>query len=129
LEAEGEWMKRQKILTLVLATSFVLPLNLPAQQAAVKAPAASTPPQIAQANQTPQAARPQSKRAQRSYERETKPRHHSRISKKEVAFMAAIAGTSMGIGALAGGAKGLAIGSIVGGWGAYVGHRFWKWIH
>jgi hypothetical protein len=42
--------------------------------------------------------------------------------------MAAIAGTSMAIGALAGGGSGLAIGAIVGGWGAYAGHRLWKWI-
>jgi len=42
--------------------------------------------------------------------------------------MAAIAGTSMGIGALAGGGRGLAIRAIVGGWGAYAGHRLWNWI-
>lgn len=34
----------------------------------------------------------------------------------------------MGIGALAGGPKGLAIGAIVGGWGAYGAHRLWRWI-
>jgi hypothetical protein len=43
-------------------------------------------------------------------------------------LLAGIAGTSMGIGALAGGAKGLAIGAIVGGWGASAGHRLWSWI-
>ena len=117
-------MKRKQILTLMLAASFILSANLPAQQAAVKAPTASTPPQAAQANQTPESTRPQP--ARRSYERETNPRRHSRISKKEVAFMAAIAGTSMGIGALAGGAHGLAIGAIVGGWGAFAGHWLWN---
>ena len=69
----------------------------------------------------------QSRASRRSYARETHQRRHH-ISKGEIAFMAAIAGTSMGIGALAGGGGGLAIGAIVGGWGAYAGHRLWKWI-
>ena len=63
-----------------------------------------------------------------SYQQGAHSRRHPKISKKEVAFMAAIAGTSMGIGALAGGGKGLAIGAIVGGWAAYAGHRLWKWL-
>ncbi len=77
--------------------------------------------------QTPQPTYRQSRASRRSYSRETR-QHHHRITKGEIAFMAAIAGTSMGIGALAGGAKGLAIGSIVGGWGAYAGHRLWNKI-
>jgi hypothetical protein len=64
-----------------------------------------------------------------SYRREVSTRRrHSSISKEEKIFLVAIAGTSMGIGALAGGPKGLAIGAIVGGWGAYAGHRLWHWI-
>ncbi len=62
----------------------------------------------------------------RSYERETGRRHHPRITKKEMIFLGAIAGTSMGIGAIAGGAKGLAIGTIVGGWAAFAGHVLWN---
>ena len=78
--------------------------------------------------QAPPSVRPQPAAQRRSYEREVRGRRRSGISKKEVAMMAAFAGTSMGIGALAGGAKGLAIGALVGGWGAYVGHRLWRWI-
>lgn len=64
-----------------------------------------------------------------SYRREVSPRrHHSSISKQEKVFLVGVVGTSMGIGALAGGPKGLAIGAIVGGWGAYAAHRFWHWL-
>ena len=70
----------------------------------------------------------QSRASRRSYARETRSHHHHHITKGEIAFMAAIAGTSMGIGALAGGGRGLAIGAIVGGWGAYAGHRLWNRI-
>ena len=44
-------------------------------------------------------------------------------------MMAAVAGTSMGIGAIAGGGVGLAIGAIVGGWSAYAVHRLWNHLH
>src|SRR5271157_5648899 len=76
----------------------------------------------------PQPAYGQSRASRRSYARETRSHRHRHITKGEIAFMAAIAGTSMGIGALAGGGRGLAIGAIVGGWGAYAGHRLWNWI-
>ena len=78
---------------------------------------------------TPTETRPQRTTTQRrSYARETGRRHHG-ISKKEWIFMGAIAGSSMGIGAIAAGAHGVAIGAIAGGWGAYVGHLFWKKLH
>ena len=51
------------------------------------------------------------------------------VSKAEIAMMAAVAGTSMSIGAIAGGGTGLAIGALVGGWGAYAVHRLWRHIH
>jgi len=35
----------------------------------------------------------------------------------------------MGIGAIAGGAHGLAIGTIVGGWAAFGGHYLWNKLH
>ena len=76
----------------------------------------------------PQPTHGQSRASRRSYGRESRSHHHHHITKGEIAFMAAIAGTSMGIGALAGGGRGLAIGAIVGGWGAYAGHRLWNRI-
>ncbi len=66
-------------------------------------------------------------RRSRSDARETQQRRHG-ISKGEKVFLVSVVGTSMGIGALAGGPKGLAIGAIVGGWGAYGAHRLWRWI-
>ncbi len=42
--------------------------------------------------------------------------------------MGAVAGTSMGIGALAAGAHGLAIGAIVGGWGAFAAHKLYHFV-
>jgi hypothetical protein len=64
----------------------------------------------------------------RPYPRETGRRRHRRISKEEVVVMTAVAGNSMGIGALAGGGMGLAVGAIVGGWGAYATHKLWHWL-
>lgn len=122
----------------LLACSLMLPEALLAQQAATRTVAANQPaappaPQSSSPGQTaqspPESVRPQSQEQRRSYERETKPRRRSHhISKGEVAFMAGIAGTSMGIGAIAGGGVGLAVGAIVGGWGAYIGHRVWHWV-
>lgn len=110
---------------MILALSLLLPEVLSAQQTgtaranATNVPAVAAPQSASGTSaQNPQSTRPRSSTQRRSYEREVKPRHH-RISKGEIAFMAALAGTSMGVGALAGGAKGLAIGSIVGGWAAY----------
>ena len=98
-----------------------------AQQDTSPTPATSGSDQNAVQPYSPQPAHGQSSASRRSYARETHQRRRH-ISKGEIAFMAAIAGTSMGIGALAGGGRGLAIGAIVGGWGAYAGHRLWKWI-
>lgn len=120
----------RKILAAVLISSLFLPWASAAGQNTGQTPPASSTPSQAQANSAPaqgaQTARPQPRARQRSYQRET--RTWRGISKKEWVFMGAIAGTSMGIGALAGGGKGLAIGAIVGGWGAYLGHRIWKWV-
>ncbi len=115
------------VLTLLLPEAWLLQSHtvLLAQPNAPKAAVAPSSSQTLD-TQEPQIVRLQSRARRRSYEGETHRHRHSGISKKEVAFMAAIAGTSMGIGALAGGAKGLAIGAIVGGWGAYAGHRLWK---
>ena len=99
-----------------------------AQQDTSPPPATSGSDQNAVQPYPPQPTYGQSRASRRSYARETRSHRHHRITKGEIAFMAAIAGTSMGIGALAGGGRGLAIGAIVGGWGAYLGHRLWKWI-
>lgn len=88
----------------------------------------NTPAETAQ-DQQPTSVRPNSTPQRQSYAQETQPRRRRRISKGEVVFMAGIAGTSMGIGAIAGGGVGLAIGAIVGGWGAYVGHRIYHWVN
>lgn len=125
-----------RLTALVLALSLFVPeVLLPQQKAAQSAeispqasPVAASAPQTPVETQGTQSVRPHSAARRHSYVRETNPRHRPGISKKELAFMGAIAGTSMGIGALAGGAKGLAIGAMVGGWGAYAGHRLWNWI-
>jgi hypothetical protein len=127
---------RKRLVSAILIAGLLVPEMLFAQAenrpvtAANAQPAASAPPPAQNtAAQPRESVRPQSTSQQRSYERETRGRRrHGGISKKEVVFMAAIAGTSMGIGALAAGAKGVAIGAIVGGWGAYVGHRLWNWV-
>jgi hypothetical protein len=116
----------RKIESLILLLTLLCPAVLPAQQGTYDGPSSNPPAAPAQSS-PPRHVRSETVR-RRSYQRETNSRRRHRISKGEIAFMAAIAGTSMGIGALAGGAKGLAVGAIVGGWGAYAGHRLWKWI-
>jgi len=127
----------RKLFATIVILGLVLPEGLWAQgqireaaQASEPAVAKATPPPAARAAQqaeTPQTTRPQASAARRrSYEREVHGRRHSGISKKEWVFLGAVAGTSMGIGALAGGAHGLAIGAIVGGWSAFAAHHLWK---
>ncbi len=65
---------------------------------------------------------------QKAYERQVRARHRADPPKGRTLMMVGVAGTSMAIGALAGGARGLAIGAIVGAWGAYMVHRFWRRI-
>ncbi len=115
-------MKRKLYAGILAASLFCVGPSRAAQQAASSRQGSAATTQSEQPSQNQSAAR------RRSYEREVGRRHSSGISKKEMLFLAGIAGTSMGIGAIAGGAKGLAIGSIVGGWGAYAGHRLWKKI-
>jgi hypothetical protein len=127
---------RKRLVSAFLVMTMLVPGFVLAQTGARPGTAANAQPAVearqpAQntTTQSRERVRPQSPSQRRSYEREAHGRRrHSGISKKEVAFMAAIAGTSMGIGAVATGAKGLAIGAIVGGWGAYAGHRVWKWV-
>ena len=132
-------MNRKKLFIAGLVFAFALPIlglafdstaNPPAQPAPAQAqqdqPRAQEPQQAAQ--QPEQQAQPQTRRERRSYEREVNVKRHHGISKKEVIFLAAVAGTPMGIGAIAGGAHGLAIGAVVGGWSAYAVHRLWRHI-
>jgi hypothetical protein len=126
----------KKILIAILTFGLVIPAFVIAQQRSTQAVNPSNAPAVAQPSapagqdQTAQTERPQPQTSaqRRSYERETHTRRHHGISKKEWVFLGAVAGTSMGVGALAGGAHGLAIGAIVGGWGAYAAHRMWHWI-
>ena len=125
---------KKKFLIAVLTLGLVIPVFIIAQQRPTDAVKNSNPPAAAQSSapaalpQEPETERPRTRAERRSYERETHPHRHHGISKKEWIFLGAVAGTSMGVGAIAGGAHGLAIGSIVGGWGAYAAHRMWRWI-
>jgi hypothetical protein len=121
-----------KLIAIILASSLLASTAFAAEgnssgSAAPAAASSASAPQPSSQEQSSSNTQSESKARKRSYERETRT-HHPGISKQEMAFMAAIAGTSMGIGALAGGGRGLAIGAIVGGWGAYAGHRLWKWM-
>jgi hypothetical protein len=121
----------KRLLTWILTLSLLLSVAAlgatPTGPSAGSSVAASAPPQNSTSSEQPKSERPQpSTRQQRSYQRET--RNHSRISKKEWLFLGAVAGTSMSIGAIAAGGKGLAIGTLVGGWAAYGAHRVWRWL-
>ncbi len=127
----------RKLFAVILTLGLILPELILAQQKPAKTiqpnadpPAAAQPSQPAAQTETPQPVRPQAPTTaqRRSYEREVHGRRHHGISKKEWIFLGAVAGTSMGIGALAGGAHGLAIGAIVGGWGAFAAHKFYHFI-
>jgi len=109
----------RKLMTTFLAASLLVSEALLITQPTVLVAAQDT--SVPAPPPRPSKVRPQ----HASYVRQTHARRHSRITKKQIAVMAAVAGTSMGIGALAGGGKGLAIGAIVGGWGAYLGRHLW----
>jgi hypothetical protein len=114
------------LLALILASPAVFGADqTTAQSVPVKVPAASAAlAQRLARSQSPQAA-PQANGRNRLYDRNPRSRP-SGISKKEKIFLAAIVGTSLAIGAIAGGGEGVAIGALVGGWAAYAAHRFWK---
>ena len=126
---------KHKVLGGMLCLTLVAPA-VPLVNAQTTVPAAKNSPaairtsarmRAVSEDQQPSSVRPTTQQ-RRSYEREVQPRRHRGISKKEWVFMGAIAGTSMGIGVIAAGGTGVAIGAIVGGWGAYVGHRCWRWV-
>lgn len=74
----------------------------------------------------PQTSRPQPAARTREDRHGEPRRRNSGISKRDVIFIAAIAGTSMGIGAIAAGGKGVAIGAMAGGWGGYLANLIRK---
>ncbi len=116
-------------ISLLLPGFFFANVAPPAQEAgsgSQTASSSSTQPASSEPR-APASHRRQTRRS-RSYARETQQKRHAGISKGEKVFLVSVVGTSMGIGALAGGPKGLAIGAIVGGWGAYAAHRMWHWI-
>ncbi len=122
----------KRIMIALLAFSLLLPGfsfadPLPTQRTASSEQAASSAQPTSSEPRAPASHGRQTRRS-KSYARETRAQHRPGISKEEKVFLVSIVGTSMGIGALAGGPKGLAIGAIVGGWGAYAGHRLWHWI-
>lgn len=121
-------MKRN-ILVLVTILALMTPSVLPISQRmqAQDNPAQSAPqPMVAQNQAAPQY---QSAREQRSYRRETTPRRHYHITKGEVLTLATVAAVPMGIGAVAAGGRGLAIGAIVAGPSTVAAHYIWKHFH
>ncbi len=129
---------KQKTISAILTLALLVPELVMAQGTGPVTTVRPQPPAststVAQTTESPQSVRPQpqsqrrSYQQRRSYERETRGRRRRGISKEEKIFLVAVAGSSMGIGALAGGPEGLAIGAIVGGWSAYAAHRLWGWI-
>ncbi len=116
----------KKVFATVLALSLASPAvfgadQKTAQSVTVKMPAASQ--KLAQSQDSQAAAQQHSRH--RLNERDPRSRG-SAMSKKEKIFLVAVVGTSMAIGAIAGGGEGLAIGALAGGWAAYLAHRFWK---
>jgi hypothetical protein len=121
-------MQARKAMAAVLAAALLLPAVSLAQPQA----GAGTPSNSAVASSSVQRRHGatvlrHSRAVRRSNYQEAGARRHH-ISKGEVVMMAAVAGTSMGIGAIAGGGTGLAIGALVGGWSAYAVHRLWRHI-
>jgi hypothetical protein len=132
-EPREEKMKR-KLLVLITCVAFMTPSVLPISQRmlAEDNPAPSAPqPAVAQDQSAPapQYHQYQSARERRSYERETTRRHHFHITKSEVLTLATVAAVPMGIGAVAAGGRGLAIGAIVAGPSTVAAHFIWKHFH
>lgn len=131
----GVWKKEmsmiqvRKVMAAVMAVALLLPAVSVALPQADSATASSSSAAMASRSQRRNrtSVLQHSRAVRRSSYQEAGPRRHH-ISRGEVAMMAAVAGTSMGIGAIAGGGTGLAIGALVGGWSAYAVHRLWNHI-
>lgn len=118
----------RKLATIILALMFVTP------------PAAFAGAEEEKSNETPAATRPAVSAPERpsGTAQTTRPqpalisgqhRHGEPngrwlgLTKGEILMIGAIAGTSMGVGAIVAGAKGVAIGAAIGGAGGYLAHR------
>ena len=127
-------VRRAMNTTLCLMLALAVPSLAVSADAGPSAKLANSPltapasPSAFPQEQQPTSVRPNSTAPQRAYASQAHPRRRH-ITKGEIFFMAGIAGTSMGIGAIVAGGTGLAIGAIAGGWGAYVGHRLWHRIN
>jgi hypothetical protein len=119
-------MMNRRLLATLLTVALMLPVSLAASQPSATPPAQTQTTAGAASNETAPGQRYESRARRRSYQRETRVQRHHRISKKQILVMSMVAGTSMGIGALAGGGTGLAIGAIAGGWGALAVHHWWR---
>ena len=120
-------MKR-KILVLVTILALMTPSVLPISQRMLAQDNPAPQPTVAQ-NQAAPPPQYQSARERRSYERETTTRRHYHITKGEVLTLATVAAVPMGIGAVAAGGRGLAIGAIVAGPSTVAAHYIWKHFH
>jgi hypothetical protein len=126
-------MKR-KLLVLITCITLMTPGILPVGQAGPKSfaqepPAQSNAPQYGTQDQSRPVRRYYSSRERRSYERETHTRHHYHITKGEVVVLATVAAMPLGIGAIAAGGRGLAIGAIIAGPSTVAAHYIWKHFH
>lgn len=122
---------KTKLLVLITCLALMTPSVLPISQRLVAQdnPAPSAPqPSVAQDQSAPPP-QYQSMRARRSYVRETSTRRHYHITKGEVLTLATVAAVPIGIGAVAAGGRGLAIGAIVAGPSTVAAHYIWKHFH
>jgi hypothetical protein len=96
----------------------------PAKVVATRPTVAAAP--AAPAGAPAQTTRPQPA-ARTSRDRHGEPRRREGgITKGDIIFIGAVAGSSMGIGAIAAGGKGVAIGAIAGGWAGYLANLIRK---
>jgi hypothetical protein len=125
---------KQKLIVLITCMTLMIPVVLPIGQLTPKAlaqenPTQSNPQQGGIQNQPTYSRQYRSSRERRSYERETHTRRHYHITKGEVLTLATVAAVPMGIGAIAAGGRGLAIGAIVAGPSTVAAHYIWKHFH
>jgi hypothetical protein len=117
---------KQKVFALITILALMTPSVLPINQKMLAQDNPAPQPTVAQNQAAPQY---QSARERRSYERETTTRRHYHITKGEVLTLATVAAMPMGIGAIAAGGRGLAIGAIVAGPSTIAAHYIWKHFH
>ncbi|MHB8652280.1 MAG: hypothetical protein ACYDA9_00215 [Terriglobia bacterium] len=125
---------KQKLIILISCMTFltlwVMPIGQPTPKVlAQDVQSQPSPQQVNTQYQPNYSRRYQSSRERRSYERETHTRRHYHITKGEIVTLATVAAVPMGIGAVAAGGRGLAIGAIVAGPSTVAAHYIWKHFH